>query len=151
MKKIVNRHIHSGSAHKLCVWTKRGWHGRVLFCFPTRSSTETKLLFASGWSFFFHPLYSIFLLHSTVDCQFLNRVVYVFEASAKLIQSRVGALWLRLSPPDGPLPARRGSAQSRQISLSALESLHRSENTLPSAHRHQISHKNWTRDNMIKC
>lgn len=55
---------------------------------------------------FFLPLYYIFSLHSTVHCQYFSRVVYVFEASAKLIQSRGGALWLGLSLQDSPQPVR---------------------------------------------
>lgn len=80
---------------------------RVAFCSPTHPCAGTKLLFASCRSFFFLSHYSIFSLHSTVDCKFFSGVVYVFEASAKLIQSRGGALWLGLSLQDSPQPVRR--------------------------------------------
>lgn len=109
-------------------------------------SAGTKLLFASCRSFF-HSLSlshdSIFSLHSTVDCQRFGAVVCVFEASAKLIQSRGGALWLALRLQDvGRLshcviklsrncsrwPDRAAIAQ-RSHRLAALQRLYRRGNT----------------------
>lgn len=101
--KWWNTHIHSASAHKLC---KLCVHQAGVACFvspPTLLLELNCCLRLVGLSFLL-PHYSIFSLHSTVDCQFFSRVVYVFEASAKLIQSRGGALWLELSLQDSPQP-----------------------------------------------
>lgn len=125
------------------------------FCFvspPTLLLELNCCLRLVGLSFLsLPPLY--FLLHSAVDRQCFSRVVYVFEALAKLIQSRGGALWLGLSLQEQPtarwlaLPLcnqveqkfARSRCESRPptkhtpLSPSALGRLDRRENTLTNA------------------
>lgn len=128
------------------MWTKRDWLP-VIFIFFGFLLGRNCCLRLVGLSFFFLPLYYIFTLHSTVRCQFFCRMVYVFEASAKLIQSRGGALWLGLSLQDSPQPIRRLSHCVIKLSRNCSQQPRACAQT-----KHTASHRpDWKHINERSC